>query len=175
GEQEIAVEKILQDRPIIEIMNPANVFIDPSCGGDIDKALFVVVSFETNLAELSKEKKKYKNLDKVNWEGNTPLAQPDHETATPLDYNFKDRMRKKVVAYEYWGFFDVHGNDELTPFVATWIGDTLIRMELNPFPDEKLPFVVVPYLPIKRDLYGEPDAEMLEDNQRILGAVTRGM
>lgn len=175
GEAETEVEKVLENRPTVEIMNPANVFVDPSCGGDMEKALFVVVSFETNLAELKKEGKRYKNLDKVNWEGNTPLAQPDHETSTPLEYNFRDKMRKKVVAYEYWGFFDVHGNDELVPFVATWIGDTLIRMELNPFPDEKLPFVVVPYLPIKRDLYGEPDAELLEDNQKIVGAVTRGM
>ena len=175
GEEEAEVEKILENRPTVEIMNPANVYIDPSCGGDMDKALFVVVSFETNLAELKKEGKKYKNLDRVNWEGNSPLAQPDHETSTPYEYNFKDKMRKKVVAYEYWGYYDIHNNGELVPFVATWIGDTLIRMEVNPFPDEKLPFVVVPYLPIKRDLYGEPDAEMLEDNQKILGAVTRGM
>ena len=175
GEEETQVEKIIENRPTVEIMNPSNVYIDPSCGGDVDKALFIVVSFETNLGELKKEGKKYKNLDKVNWESNSPLVEVDHQTTTPQEYNFKDRMRKKVVAYEYWGFYDVFGNDELTPFVATWIGDCLIRMELNPFPDEKLPFVVVPYLPIKRDLYGEPDAEMLEDNQKILGAVTRGM
>ena len=30
-------------------------------------------------------------------------------------------------------------------------------------------------MPIKRSLFGETDAELLEDNQRILGAVTRGM
>lgn len=175
GEQEIDDEMVIENRPTLEIMNPANVFIDPSCGGDLDKALFVVVSFETNKAELVKEGKKYKNLDRVNWEGNTPLAQPDHETTTPQDFNLRDPARKKVVAYEYWGYYNINGDDELVPFVATWIGDTLIRMELNPFPDQKLPFVVVPYLPVKRDLYGEPDAEMLEDNQAILGAVTRGM
>lgn len=175
GTQQVEVEKVIENRPTVEVMNPANVYIDPSCGGDMEKALFVVVSFETNLAELMKEGKRYKNLDKVNWEGASPLAQPDHETSTPNEYNFKDRMRKKVVAYEYWGFYDIHGKDELVPFVATWIGDVLIRMELNPFPDEKLPFVVVPYLPVKRALYGEPDAELLEENQRIIGAVTRGM
>lgn len=175
GEEEVEVEKILENRPTVEIMNPANVYIDPSCGGDMDKALFVVVSFETNLAELKKEGKKYKNLERVNWESNSPLAEPDHHTTTPQEYNFKDKMRKKVVAYEYWGFYDIYDNGELVPFVATWIGDCIIRMEINPFPDEKLPFVVVPYLPVKRDLYGEPDAEMLEDNQKILGAVTRGM
>src|SRR5690606_17677020 len=63
----------------------------------------------------------------------------------------------------------------LKPIVATWIGDTLIRMEENPFPDQKLPFVAIPYLPVLRELNGEPDAELLEDNQKILGAVLRGM
>ena len=175
GEEAVSVEKVLENRPTVEIMNPANVYIDPSCGGDIDKAMFVTVTFETCIADLKKEGKKYKNLDKVNWEGSNPLNEPDHATSTPDNFNFNDKARKKIVAYEYWGYYDIHNKDELVPFVATWVGDTLIRMELNPFPDQKLPFVVVPYLPVTRDLYGEPDAELLEDNQRILGAMMRGM
>lgn len=175
SEEATTVDKVLENRPTIEVKNPANIFIDPSCNGDLDKALFVIESFETNQAELRKEGKKYKNLDKVNWEGNTPLATPDHETSTPQDFQLNDSLRKKVVAFEYWGFYDIHGNGELTPIVCTWIGDVIIRMEENPFPDEKVPYVVVPYLPVKRELYGEPDAELLEDNQKILGAISRGM
>ena len=175
GEEATSVEKVLENRPTVEIMNPANVYIDPSCGGDIDKAMFVTVTFETCIADLKKEGKKYKNLDRVNWENSNPLNEPDHVTSTPDNFNFNDKARKKIVAYEYWGYYDIHNKDELVPFVATWVGDTLIRMELNPFPDQKLPFVVVPYLPVTRDLYGEPDAELLEDNQRILGAMMRGM
>lgn len=175
GQKEVTVEQVLENRPTAEIKNPANVFIDPSCNGDLDKAMFVIESFETNKAELLKEGKKYKNLEKVNWEANTPLTTPDHETTTPNDFQLKDALRKKVVAYEYWGFYDVNGDGNLVPVVCTWIGDTIIRMEENPFPDQKVPYVVVPYLPVKRDLYGEPDAELLEDNQKILGAVSRGM
>lgn len=168
------VDKILQNKPTARVMNPKNVFIDPSCEGDLDKAMFVVVSFETCKADLVKEGKKYKNLDLVNWETNTPQTDVHHASSTPDTFNMKG-VRRKVVAYEYWGFYDCEGNDTLLPFVATWIGNQLIRMEENPFPDQKLPFVLVPYLPIKRDVYGEPDAELLEDNQSILGAVTRGM
>lgn len=175
GTQEIEVEKVLENKPTVEVMNPANVVIDPSCQGDIDKAMFAIVSFETSQAELKKEGNRYKNLDKVVWQDASPLNDPDHETKTPQDFQFKDAMRKRIVAYEYWGFWDIEDNGQLQPFVATWIGNTLIRMELNPFPDGKLPFVLVPYLPKKRELYGEPDAELLEDNQKILGAVTRGM
>lgn len=175
GVQTVEVEKVIENYPTVEVKNPANVFIDPSCQGDLNKALFVVESFETNKAELLKEPSRYKNLDKVNWEGNSPITNPEHETNTPTDFQFKDALRKKVVAYEYWGFYDIASDGVLVPIVVTWIGDTIIRMETNPFPDEKLPYVVVPYLPIKRELYGEPDAELLEDNQKILGAVSRGM
>jgi hypothetical protein len=48
-------------------------------------------------------------------------------------------------------------------------------MERNPFPDKKLPFVIMQYLPVRKSLYGEPDGELLEDNQKVIGAVTRGM
>ena len=175
GTQMVDVEKVKHNEPVVKILNPANVYIDPSCEGNIDNALFVIVSFETTKADLVREGDRYQNLDKVEWEMNMPLSDGDHETNTPNEYNISGSNRKKVVAYEYWGFYDIHGDDRLVPIVATWIGNTLIRMEENPFPDEKLPFVVVPYLPVKRELYGEPDATLLEDNQRIIGAVTRGM
>lgn len=174
GEEVTEVDKIIENKPIVELLDPNNVYIDPSCNGDLDKALFVVISFETNKAELLREPDRYSNLDKINFdEGN--LNDPNHTTTTPDNYNLEDVNRRKVIAYEYWGYFDVYDNGILVPIVATWIGDTIIRLERNPYPDNKLPFVVVPYLPVKRSLYGQPDAELLEDNQKVLGAVTRGL
>jgi hypothetical protein len=176
GTQKVTKDKIIENRPTVQILNPRNVYIDPSCEGDMDKAMFVIVLFETSQAELKKDGR-YKNLENLNWDALPPaLSMPDYTTTTKdPSYQFKDTPRKRIVAYEYWGFYDVEGNGVLTPIVATWIGDTMIRMEENPFPDQKLPFVVIPYLPVKRELYGEPDAELLEDNQAILGALTRGM
>jgi hypothetical protein len=174
GFEEVDEEVIVKNQPTLQIMDAQNIFIDPSCQDDISKAKFVIVSFETTKADLLKDPR-YKNLDAVNWSGNRVLAQPDHKTQMPLDFQLKDDLRSPIVAYEYWGFYDVEGNEELTPIVATWIGDVMVRMEPNPFPDDQPPFVVVPYLPVKRALMGEPDAEILEDNQAILGAVTRGM
>lgn len=175
GEVDIEVEKVIENRPTVKIHNPSNVHIDPSCEGELDDALFVVVTFETNKAELQKQGDRFKNLDKVNWEATTKTNQGEHETKTGSDFAFKDAARKKVIAYEYWGFYDIDGSGELVPIVATWIGDTMIRMEENPFPDQKLPFILVPYLPLKREMYGEPDAELLEDNQKIVGATMRGI
>lgn len=176
GEFELVeIEKPIVNRPTAIVRNPRNVYIDPSCEGDLDKALYICVTFETNKADLLKQGKRYKNLDKVNWDSNSPATDPDHISNTPEAFQLQDRVTKKVVAYEYWGFRDINNNGKLVPIVATWIGNTLIRMEESPFPDNKLPFVVVPYLPIKRELYGEADAELLADNQRINGAVTRGL
>lgn len=167
-------EEIQVNQPTIDIIDPENLYVDPACRGDLNKARFLIFSFETSKAELVKDGR-YHNLEGVNWSGASVLAQPDHATTTPIDVHVKDDLRRPVVAYEYWGYYPVSGTDELTCIVATWIGDTMIRMEESPFPDEKPPFVIVPYLPVKRQLMGEPDAELIEDNQRILGAVYRGM
>lgn len=176
GSQTVPTEKIIENKPVIELVNPANVFIDPSCQGEMDKAMYIVVSYETSKAELVKTGL-YQNLDKVNWDENLPQQDSDHVSSTPDEFSslMPDKFRRRVVAYEYWGFYDINKTGELVPIVATWIGSTMIRMAENPFPDGKLPFVFVPYLPVKRSVYGEPDAELLEDNQHILGAVTRGM
>jgi len=174
GVTEVEVEHVLMNQPTVQVLNPTNVYIDPSCDGDFEQALFVIYSFETNKAELLKEPHRYHNLDAVNWAASV-VGDADHHYSFNDARNVQGVARKKVVAYEYWGYYDIHNTGKLEPVVITWIGSTIVRMELNPFPDGKPPFVVVPYLPVKRSVYGEPDAEMLEENQKVLGAVTRGM
>lgn len=165
---------VLVNRPIIEVCDHRNVVVDPTCKGDITKANFVIYSFETSLSEMGKTGL-YKNLDYINVEGVSVLADPDHASPDNGAFTFNDKPRKKIVAYEYWGYWDIEGKGQVTPIVATWVGDVLVRMEENPFPDQGLPFVTIPYLPVENSIYGEPDGELIEDNQRIIGAVTRGM
>lgn len=166
--------RTLRNQPHLEICDYRNVTIDPSCKGDMAKCRFVIHSFETSMAELQADGR-YQNLDKINVEANTILGNPDHEVENDPNFNFNDKPRKKFVIHEYWGFWDIGGDGVLKPIVAAWVGDVLVRLEENPLPHRKLPFVVVQYLPVRKDTYGEPDGELLEDNQKILGAVTRGM
>lgn len=173
GSQIVETEKVVDNKPIVKILDNKNVYIDPTCNGDFNNALFVILSFETNQAECLKAGI-YSNLDKVNWSANEPSNDGEHNSLT--EENFKDDlMRRKVVAYEYWGYYDIHKDGNLVPIVATWIGNVMIRMEENPYPDGKLPFVLVQYLPVKRSIFGEPDSELLEENQQIMGAITRGL
>lgn len=174
GTQITTVETPITNKPTVVVMDPNNVIIDPSCDGDVNLAKFVICSFETCKADLQKTNL-YKNLDKVQWDNFNPATDTAHVTKTDAAFQFTDVSRKRVVAYEYWGYYDIEGDGVLQPIVATWIGSTLIRMDINPFPDGKPPFVLVPYLPVKRELYGETDAELLEDNQKVYGATIRGI
>lgn len=175
GQKQVIKTRTIKNCPTVEVCDYRNVLVDPTCQGDMDKAGFVINSFETSLSVLRKDGK-YKNLDKVQVSNNGPLNEPDHRSDLgAASFNFADEARKKIVVHEYWGFWDINGDGKTVAFVAAWIGDTMIRMELNPFPDQKLPFVIIQYLPVRRATHGEPDGVLIEDNQKIAGAVTRGM
>lgn len=176
GSEVQTLSRTIKNQPTVEVCDYRNVVIDPTCQGNIEKASFVIYSFESSLSELEKDGK-YTNLDRINVDTNSILGEPDHASTDDAskNFNFSDKPRKKFVVYEYWGYRDLDGSGVVKPFVAAWVGDTLIRMEENPFPDQKLPFITVQYLPVRKSIYGEPDGALLEDNQKIMGAVTRGM
>lgn len=167
--------KVVLNQPSVEICDYRNVIIDPTCMGDIKKASFVIYSFESNLSDLKKDQR-YFNLDYLNIDNNSILGSPDHSPSEGTNnFQFNDKPRKKFVVYEYWGFWDKDDTGEVKPIVVSWVGDTIIRMEDNPFPDGELPFEMVQYLPVRRSLYGEPDGALLEENQKISGALMRGI
>lgn len=172
------VPRTIRNQPTVEVCSYKHVIIDPTCNGNMAKANFVIFLFETSLSELEKLGR-YHNLEHINVERNSILTEGESEKGDPNSdggsFNFSDKPRKKFWAYEYWGYWDIDGSGKTKPIVATWVGDVMIRMEESPFPDGGLPFVVVSYLPKRFSVYGEPDGELLEDNQKILGAVTRGV
>ena len=175
GQQKETRTRTVKNAPTVEVCNSSNVTIDPTCLGDIKKAGFLVYHFESSLSQLEKEGK-YKNLDAINVSSSSVLGEADHASSEgSKNFNFSDEPRKKFVVYEYWGFWDYDKTGVVKPFVASWVGNTLIRMEENPFPDKQFPFVIEQYLPVRKSIYGEPDGALLEDNQKIIGAVTRGM
>lgn len=172
-EEEVEQEKVIRNEPCAEVINSANLIVDATCGSDPNKAMFMAYSDEVTRGYLRSDKR-FKNLEAIDW-GVSVLAEPDHVAKGPAEVNFADEARQKVVLNEWYGLFDIAGVGHLTPIYVAWVGNTMVRCEKNPFPDGLPPFVIVPYLPQKRSIYGEPDGELLVDNQRILGAVTRGM
>ena len=179
GVESREVEKEVINRPVLQVRDSRNIIIDPSCEGDIDNAQFIIDKFLTDMSTLRKDSR-YSNLDKINEKeystSITDYSYYDSEFRNDPNFSFNDKPRKKLIAYEYWGYWDINGDGIVKPIVATWIGDTIIRLEENPYPDKKLPFVVVQYLPPDIEtVYGDADASLLKDNQDIIGAVSRSM
>ena len=174
-------EKMVRNCPSLRILNVANLFIDPSCDGDWENAQYMIHTYEATKSDFMGKKDQYQDLENVNWESAKIVSQsgnPDHESATPNQdartTGSGSADKQKVLAYEYWGYYDIYETGVMVPIVVTWIGETIIEMRENPFPDSKPPFVIVPYMPILKSVFGEADASLLQDNQRIIGAVTRG-
>ena len=170
--QTITETKVVRNKPTAEVIRNEDVFLDPTCMGDMDKCQFVIYRFETDLSTLRKDKR-YKNLKKV--AVGLLSEDTDYIAEDDTQFEFEDAARKKVLVYEYWGNYDMDGDGIVEPIVCTWVEDTIIRLEDNPYPDKKLPFIVVPFTPIPFQLEGESLAENIGDNQKIKTAITRGL
>lgn len=170
-------EVLVHNHPEVTVVDYRNLYVGPCYNGDITTAEFVIYSYETSIADLRKDGK-FTNLDSIENKSENILADNDH---TPSKFyedgsNFalKDD-RQRIVAYEYWGNYDINDDGIFVAFTATWVGSTLVHLDRNPFPDQLHPFVAACSNHITNSVYGEADAHVLEDNQAIVGAVTRGM
>ena len=166
--------KIVANHPSLEVCDYRHVMIDPTCLGDLTKAKFIIYDFESSKSELEKTDL-YSNLDNITIPSTGPLSVEDSSIDEAPTFTFSDEPRKQFIVKEYWGYKDIHNTGKTVAIIASYVGDTLIRMEENPFPGQFLPFVKVQYLPKRRTISGEPDGALLEDNQKVIGAVTRGM
>lgn len=175
GEQEVEKTIVVENRPHVELCRVQDVFIDPTCMGDIENAQFVIHRYESDLSTLRKAGK-YKNLDKLskNPEGNSDAGSTfDEQDET--NFKFNDKARKKLVVYEYWGNFDVNNDGIAEPIVCTWVGDTVIELKGNPLPDKKHPFCMAAINKEPFEIYGEAAAELIGDNQKMNTAIKRGI
>lgn len=164
--------KVLINQPDAEICRLEDVYMDPTAEGDADRAQFFIHRYESDLSSLRKAKK-YKNLRKLAY--NMAKDDEDFDPTDETNFVFEDQARKKVLVHEYWGNYDINGTGIATPIVATWVGDVLIQLEDNPYPEKSMPFVVIANNSIPFKLYGEANAELVGDNQKITTAIKRGI
>ena len=198
GTEKIYVEEetLVKNQPDYVVRNSANVYIDPTCEGILRNAKFVIDEFNISFAELKKDeyvkeaivegdedfdpasKRKqyresgfYRNLSEI--DPNSESGYDEQSSEENNSFEFTDKARKEMKAYEYWGFWDIEGDDVLVPIVATWIGKTIVRMEENPFAHKRIPFSMATYMPVKTNIHGEPDAPLLAGNQDVIAKQTR--
>jgi len=170
---EIVTEtKVIKNRPTAKVCRSEDVYLDPTCQDNMDNAQFVIYRYETDLSTLRKDGR-YHHLDDL-------LKERSDDDASEYEVNdgafkFQDDPRKKMVVYEYWGNYDIDDDGEVEQIVCAWVGDIVIRLEDNPYPDKKPPFIVVPYSSVPFELYGENNMDVIDDHQKVITAVTRGI
>ena len=189
---------LVKNQPVYRVCNNANVRIDPTCEGILEDANFIIHEYDTSFAELKKDEYvvEYEEEEYINSKGELKIKRTKHEKGfyKNLDilremnietagdvygslpgqtFRFADKPRKKARAYEYWGYWDINGDDTLVPIVATWVSGVMIRLEENPFPHKRLPFAIATYMPKKREIHGEADGDLLVDNQNTIGRMIR--
>ena len=177
GREFIAIEEITEtvvkkNQPTARVCRSEDVFIDPTCQDDLDNAQFIIYRYETDLSTLRKDGR-YKNLDKLS--KNSINDDVDYTSPDKTEFTFQDEPRKKLVVYEYWGNYDVDDDGEVEAIVCAWVGNTIIRLEDNPYPDKKPPFLVVPFSSVPFQIHGENNMDVISDQQKVITAITRGI
>jgi len=163
------------NKPTARVCRSEDIFPDPTCEDDLSKAQFVVYRYETDLSTLRKDGR-YKNLDNVmqNMMSAEELD-PDYINPDNTWFKFEDAPRKKLLVHEYWGNYDINDDGIAEPIVCVWVDSTIIRLEDNPYPDKKIPFLSCAADSVPFKLYGENDIDNIEDQQKVITAITRGI
>lgn len=171
----VDIQHKVKNSPEVEICKLGSIHFDPSCGGDLEKSRGILHEIDTTLSELV-EDDRYSNLGSIKLSDiNSEIANSSMYTENTLlsDVSITDIPRRPIKVNEYWGEYDIDGDGVVEQVVIAWVGETIIRMEENPYPLQEKPFVLVQYLGTK-DNYGSTDAELLTDNQDLLSAIARG-
>ena len=170
-EQEVTETVIVKNQPTAKVCRNHDIYIDPTCQDNLDNAQFVIYRYESDLSSLRKDGR-YKNLDKID---NSSMGDYDYYNPDSTYFKFADDARKKHLVYEYWGNYDINGDGIAEPIVCAWVNDVIIRLQSNPYPDGKPPFIVVPFNSIPFKIHGEANAELIGDNQKVKTAIIRGI
>ena len=163
------------NRPTAKVCRGEDVFIDPTCQDNFDNAQFLIYRYETDISTLT-EDGRYRNLDQVA-KSSASETSSDYSYLNPdkTFFKFGDQARKKLLVYEYWGNYDINGDGVVEPIVCAWVGDVIIRLEENPYPDKKPPFLVVPFSSVPFHIHGENNIDLIGDQQKVITAITRGI
>jgi len=172
--KEVEQVMVKKNQPTARVCRNEDIYIDPTCEDDMDKCQFIIYRYETDISTLRKDGR-YKNLDNVSKSLGAGTYDYDYRPQDETRFQFEDDPRKKIIVYEYWGNYDVNEDGIAEPIVCSWVNDTIIRLQSNPYPDGKPPFIVVPFNAVPFQMYGEANSELIGDNQKIKTAILRGI
>ena len=183
GTVTIRVVNILSNKPTAKVVRNEDVYIDPTAD-TFEESKFLIYEMRVSLSDIKKDtvydQDAVKRLEKIiHQNDDTRQDGFDLHNYNTSDFEFKDDARKKITLYEYWGEYDLDGDGNTEPVVATMAKygeDTLIlRMERNPFPFKKIPFVCIPLYDEPFKIHGRSLSDMISDEQKLSTSIVRGI
>jgi len=185
---EIIVRKVLRNKPTAIVVPNEEIYVDPTAS-TLEDAKFIIHKMTRSLGELIRDdlydKKAINKLKKlVACNETSEDDQDDLHDFNEYNFSFKDDERKELTIYEYWGWYDIDGDDHLEPVVATAVeyscdddekSRMIIRFEKNPYPFGKPPFVAIPLFETPFKIFGRGLADVIGDEQRLTTSTMRGI
>lgn len=146
-----------EDEAELHIYTPWDVYIDPTCGGDIKKARYVIRAIPVDIESI-KRNPKYKNTDFIKSEGDKQAESEFRNQFLQFKYPSVGN-KNKAILFECWQkdyskMVEEEGEKECTIKVVSWIGDTLVREEtIN---DDEYPFELYYFNETMGEMYPRP-------------------
>ena len=173
--------------PQVEVISPEDFYMDPE-SRSIEESQFVIHRVWRTFGELRQLEQDgiYQNVDKVkDWVNKNKEEYNNHEQSeryaaagqTDPAINATDNSdqlaRKKLEVFEWWGLLDLDGEGLQEPYLVVFCGESILRMEKNPYGHGQAPFEVLrPMLdPFKFTGIGMP--ELVGEFQSLKTALLR--
>ena len=186
GKYELLKVDVLKNRPTARVLRTENIHVDPTADS-IKDSTFIIHEYVTNLSSLRKEAFLYDadSLDKLEKiiDDLTDIN-PNGEVIPYNDtsFAFSDKNRKKIRIFEFFGEYDLDGdgiNEQVVMVLARSSAnsneDVVLSIQENPFPFKSPPIVAIPLFKEEFSCYGKPLAALLEDEQKLMTSIMRGV
>lgn len=174
--------------PMLDVIPPEEILLDPEARS-IDDAMFVIHRVKRTVSYLREREREgiYSNIDEVVekasstddelrlTEESARFAISGDSTAFASVDEGEQVARKKVEVYEWWGQLDLDGEGVSEPYLVVMAGDTVIRMERNPYAHGLPPFIAMSPIKDMFRFHGIGIAELVGEFQKVKTALIRQM
>ena len=144
--------------PLVEVISPEDFYMDPEAKS-IEDAQFVIHrvwrtygylkekerdGIYSNVNEvkawLDRDKESYINSERAQRYNSADAIDPANYA---IDSEDKQIARHKLEVFEWWGLLDLTDEGYQEPYLVVFCGETILRMELNPYGHGQPPFEVL--------------------------------
>jgi len=177
GEYEILFEKVIKNRPTAQIIPNEDVFTDPTAYS-VGSSRYIIVRYPTTKQKLLSDSIYDKNIvekffrqieTKDNLEETDDLHNRnfEYDNETP-----KEPSQDKMYVYEYW--YKENGKVKVKFFLTQSGSDVEVIGEKD-FDFEWYPFEYTNLFDVPFNIWGEPLAEIIKDEQKFMTSIIRGV